>query len=89
MATYESNLTEHAYRGFFHGINAKAPAAGDALEVLINNLAGMAYQYAVTLDQATRHADSDELEGIARRITSNLKDKMRAAIAQQSQRKEA
>jgi len=30
MATYESNTTEHAYRGFFHGMNA--PAAGDALD---------------------------------------------------------
>lgn len=31
MATYESNTTEHAYRGFFHGMNAPAaPAAGDA-----------------------------------------------------------
>lgn len=28
MTTYESNTTEHAYRGFFHGMNA--PAAGDA-----------------------------------------------------------
>ena len=30
MATYENNTTEHAYRGFFHGMNA--PAAGDALD---------------------------------------------------------
>lgn len=28
MATYESNTTEHAYRGFFHGM--AAPASGDA-----------------------------------------------------------
>lgn len=36
MATYESNTTEHAYRGFFHGMNA--PAAGDARKELTPEL---------------------------------------------------
>lgn len=66
-----------------------APAAGDSLDRLVDHLAGMAYSFAVRLDQATRGVDGDELEGIARRITANLKAEMRAAIAQQSQRKEA
>jgi len=66
-----------------------APAAGDALDGLVDRLAGMAYSFAVRLDQATRGANGDELEGVARRVTADLKAEIRAAIAQQSQRKEA
>lgn len=62
-----------------------APAAGDARDSLVNKLAGMAYQYAVTLDQATRDADNDELEAIARRVTGKLKDDIRAVLASQQQ----
>lgn len=40
---------------------------------LIDDLARLAYGYAVDLDGETRDADDDELEAIARRITSKLK----------------
>lgn len=66
-------------------VQPAAPAAGDAPDSLVNKLAGMAYQYAVTLDQATRDADNDELEAIARRITGKLRDDIRAALAASQQ----
>lgn len=51
-----------------------------AREVLVNALARLAYYYAVELDAATREADDDQLEAIARRLTTKLKDEIRAAI---------
>lgn len=77
-AALEQAVTAEAYPPA--GPERPAPAAGDALDALVNKLAGIAYQYAVTLDQATRDADSDELQEIARRITDILKDTMRASI---------
>jgi hypothetical protein len=53
------------------------PAARD---VLVNALARLAYYYPVELDAATREADDDQLEAIARRLTTKLKDEIRAAI---------
>src|SRR5690606_10036260 len=48
---------------------------------LINDLAREAYSYAVGLDAATRNADSDEIEGVAKAVTTQLKDKLRALLA--------
>lgn len=95
FATLPKPLNDLRYHGeFIRGWNqclrevsssAPAPAAGDARDSLVNKLAGMVYQYAVTLDQATRDADSDELEAIARRVTGKLKDEIRAALAASQQ----
>jgi len=38
----------------------------------------------MTLSFVTRHADCDQLEGIARRVTAKLKDEIRAIISGQS-----
>jgi len=66
-------------------IRPAAPAAGDALDRLVDRLAGMAYSFAVRLDQATRGANDDELVGVARRVTADLKAEMRAAISASQQ----
>ncbi len=52
--------------------------------VMVTSLASLAYRYAMTLSFATRHADCDQLEGIARRVTAKLKDEIRAIISGQS-----
>ncbi|MPT39033.1 MAG: hypothetical protein E2603_11140 [Achromobacter sp.] len=53
-------------------------------DVMVTSLASLAYRYAMTLSSATRHADCDQLEGIARRVTAKLKDEIRAIISGQS-----
>ncbi len=58
----------------------RAPHGGDGL---VDSLARLAYYYAVELESATRNADSDRLEEIARSITAKLKGEIRAAIAAQ------
>lgn len=82
---YDDFWVDHAWNGWQARASVAAPAAGDAPDSLVNKLAGMAYQYAVTLDQATRDADNDELEAIARRITGKLRDDIRAALAASQQ----
>lgn len=52
--------------------------------VMVTSLASLAYRYAMTLSFATRHADCNQLEGIARRVTAKLKDEIRAIISGQS-----
>ena len=64
-----------------HAPNGAAPAADAEVEKLVNELAGMAYSYAVELDAATRDADHGELEEVARRITAKLKDAMRKSLS--------
>jgi hypothetical protein len=86
---YDSAYVQAAWFAWKARAAIGAPAAGDALDGLVDRLAGMAYSFAVRLDQATRGANGDELEGVARRVTADLKAEIRAAIAQQSQRKEA
>ncbi|WP_241122253.1 hypothetical protein [Achromobacter xylosoxidans] len=58
----------------------RTPHGGDSL---VDALARLAYYYAVELESATRNADSDRLEEIARSITAKLKGEIRAAIAAQ------
>lgn len=50
----------------------------------VTSLASLAYRYAMTLSFVTRHADSDQVEGIARRVTAKLKDEIHAIISGQS-----
>ena len=66
-------MKEHASTG--------AIPADASEEKLVNELAGMAYSYAVELDTATRDADHGELEEVARRITAKLKDAMRKSLS--------
>ena len=49
-------------------------------EKLVNELAGMAYSYAIELDAATRDADHDDLEAVSRRITGKLKKAIYKAL---------
>lgn len=56
----------------------RMPHGSDAL---VGTLARLAYYYAVELESATRNADSDRLEGIARRVTARLRGEIRAALA--------
>ena len=83
---YDNDDTQLAY-DIWRAARASvaAPAAGDALDRLVDRLAGMAYSFAVRLDQATKGANGDELEGVARRVTADLKAEMRAAIAASQQ----
>ncbi len=65
-------------------MHSESPAPGgapDQMDRLVNDLAGMAYSYAVELDTATRDADHGELEEVARRITAKLKDAMRKSLS--------
>lgn len=65
-------------------MHSESPAPGgapDQMDRLVNDLAGMAYSYAVELDTATRDADNGELEEVARRITAKLKDAMRKSLS--------
>jgi len=65
-------------------VHSESPAPGgapDQMDRLVNDLAGMAYSYAVELDTATRDADNGELEEVARRITAKLKDAMRKSLS--------
>ena len=50
-----------------HASTGVVPADA-AVEKLVNELAGLAYSYAVELDTATRDADHGELEAVARRV---------------------
>lgn len=54
-----------------------SPAACDSL---VDSLTHIAYQFAISLDDAARESDRDELEAIAKRITAKLKDDMRTVI---------
>lgn len=49
-------------------------------DTTINTLACIAYAYAVELNEATIHADHDELEHLSRQITDKLKVNLRAAL---------
>ncbi len=65
-------------------MHSESPAPGgspDQVDRLVNELAGMAYSYAVELDATTRDADHGELEEVARRITAKLKDAMRKSLS--------
>ena len=64
-----------------HAPNGAAPAADAEVEKLVNELAGMAYSYAVELDAATRDADHGELEAVSRRITVKLREAIRKALS--------
>lgn len=61
-----------------------APQASADVGIMVTSLASLAYRYAMTLSFATRHADCDQLEGIARRVTAKLKDEIHAIISGQS-----
>ncbi len=63
-----------------HASTGVVPADA-AVEKLVNELAGLAYSYAVELDTATRDADHGELEAVARRITGKLKEATRKALS--------
>lgn len=66
-------MKEHASTG--------AVPADSSVEKLVNELAGMAYSYAVELDAATRDADHGELEAVSRRITVKLREAIRKALS--------
>ena len=66
-------MKEHASTG--------AIPADASVEKLVNELAGMAYSYAVELDAATRDADHGELEAVSRRITGKLREAIRKALS--------
>ena len=66
-------MKEHASTG--------AIPADASEEKLVNELAGMAYSYAVELDAATRDADHGELEAVSRRITGKLREAIRKALS--------
>lgn len=50
-------------------------------DVMVTSLASLAYQYVLTLNAAARYADSDKVEGIARRVTAKLEDDIRTIIS--------
>ena len=65
-------------------MHSESPAPGgapDQMDRLVNDLAGMAYSYAVELDAATRDADHGELEAVSRRITGKLREAIRKALS--------
>lgn len=64
-------------------MQSETAAPGGSLDEvgLINELAGLAYTYAVELDAATRDADHGQLEEVARRITAKLKEAMRKSLS--------
>lgn len=65
-------------------MHSESPAPGGALDQvdrLVNELAGMAYGYAVELEKATRGADDCELEEVAQRITIKLKSAIRKSLS--------
>lgn len=51
-----------------------------ATDTTVNALVGIAYSYAVELNEASIRADYDELEHIARQITERLKANLHAAL---------
>jgi hypothetical protein len=52
-------------------------------DTMINALVGIAYAYAVELNEAAIHADHDELEQLAHQITDKLKAQLRVALEEQ------
>ncbi|WP_241069529.1 hypothetical protein [Achromobacter insuavis] len=77
----ETELQTQADKGSGHLVGHLGTNVTD---VMVTSLASLAYRYAMTLSFVTRHADSDQVEGIARRVTAKLKDEIHAIISGQS-----
>ncbi|MCZ8388731.1 hypothetical protein [Achromobacter xylosoxidans] len=77
----EAGLQPQAGKDIGHMVGRLSTTVTD---VMTASLASVAYRYAMTLSFATRHADCDQLEGIARRVTAKLKDEIHAIISGRS-----
>lgn len=58
------------------------PPVHEPPQSLVDELARLAYDYAVTLDKAVRHADADDREQVARVIHGQLKAAMAKALSE-------